>query len=58
VPELIDVPDKYIHAPWEMATDLQKSIGCIIGRDYQFPIVDHGFARERILEVYNQARQR
>jgi deoxyribodipyrimidine photo-lyase len=58
VPELSKVPDKCIHAPWEMETDLQKSIGCIIGRDYPLPIVDHGFARERILEVYLQAKQR
>ena len=58
VPELSKVPQEFIHAPWEMSPDLQKNIDCIIGRDYPFPIVDHHFARKRILEVYNQAKQR
>jgi deoxyribodipyrimidine photo-lyase len=39
-----------------MAENLQKQHGCTIGKDYPFPIVDHGFARERILAVYNQAK--
>jgi deoxyribodipyrimidine photo-lyase len=54
VPELEAVPDKYIHAPWNMPTDVQKKIGCIIGKDYPAPIVDHAAARNRALITYKQ----
>jgi deoxyribodipyrimidine photo-lyase len=57
LPELSAVPEKYIHAPWEMPTADQVSSECIIGQDYPQPIVDHGFARDRILEIYKTARQ-
>jgi deoxyribodipyrimidine photo-lyase len=57
VPELIAIPDKYIHAPWEMPLELQKKLGCIIGKDYPAPLVDHSMARQRALAAYkNGAR--
>lgn len=52
LPELADVPDKYIHEPHLMTTAVQKQSGCIIGRDYPAPIVDHRQARQRTLEAY------
>jgi deoxyribodipyrimidine photo-lyase len=54
VPELADVPTKYVHTPWMMPPELQGQINCIIGRDYPQPIVDHGFARQRALAAYKQ----
>jgi deoxyribodipyrimidine photo-lyase len=56
IPELAGVPGKYIHSPWEMPEQIQQQSGCILGRDYPFPVVDHSFARERILAVYKQTR--
>jgi deoxyribodipyrimidine photo-lyase len=44
VPELNDVPRKFIHAPHTMPPVLQKEIGCIIGEHYPAPIVDHADA--------------
>jgi deoxyribodipyrimidine photo-lyase len=41
VPELANVPDARIHAPWKMCSDEQEACGCLIGRDYPAPIVDH-----------------
>lgn len=58
LPVLGKVPEKLIHTPWMMDAETQQSSGCIIGEDYPYPIVDHGFARERILDIYNQAKQR
>ncbi|MEC5385410.1 deoxyribodipyrimidine photo-lyase [Uliginosibacterium sp. H3] len=49
LPELKDVPEKYIHAPWKMPAALQESVGVVIGRDYAAPIVDHAQAREATL---------
>jgi deoxyribodipyrimidine photo-lyase len=57
VPELTEVPDRFIHEPWEMSAETQRSIGCIIGQDYPNPIVDHAWARERTLAAYAKARQ-
>jgi deoxyribodipyrimidine photo-lyase len=58
LPELARVPNKFIHAPWEMAPARQKAAGCIIGQDYPAPIVDHKLARERTLAAYKAARER
>ncbi len=57
IPELAEVPDRYIHEPWTMSDDQQQETGCIIGRDYPVPIVDHLWARERTLSAYKQARE-
>ena len=52
IPELSQMPLKYIHTPWELPADDQKKIGCIIGKDYPAPIIEHSFARQRTLEAY------
>jgi deoxyribodipyrimidine photo-lyase len=57
IPELSGVPGKYLHEPWKMPKGIQRQSGCNIGRDYPLPIVDHRFARERVLEVYNRAKK-
>jgi deoxyribodipyrimidine photo-lyase len=55
IPALANVPTKYIHAPWQMPPILAADAGCVIGRDYPEPIVDHAFARARALDVYGSA---
>jgi len=52
VPELMDVPDAYIHEPWKMSMEQQKQFCCKIGVDYPAPIVDHALSRARVLEAY------
>lgn len=52
IPELESIPLKYIHTPWEMPTDLQRKSGCVIGKNYPAPIVDHEWARQRVLDAY------
>lgn len=52
LPELQAVPTEYIHEPWQMARARQQEAGCLIGRDYPLPMVDHGIARERTLEAF------
>ncbi len=37
VPELIDVPDEYIHEPHEMPLEIQLSSRCRIGEIYPYP---------------------
>jgi deoxyribodipyrimidine photo-lyase len=52
VPELADVPHRYLAEPWTMPEAVQAEVGCRIGTDYPAPIVDHRQARAEALERY------
>ena len=54
VPELARVPVKYVHEPSRMPLEVQRASGCVIGRDYPAPVVDHALARERVLAAYRR----
>lgn len=56
LPELVRVPDKFIQRPWELSPLEQQSIGCVIGRDYPAPIINHALAREQALAAYKRAK--
>lgn len=56
VPELRNYPAGEIHAPWTVRPPVQRSYGCVIGRAYPAPIVDHGEARRAALEMFRRAR--
>jgi deoxyribodipyrimidine photo-lyase len=56
VPELARVPDRHIHAPWQMGPIEQAAAGTVIGRDYPAPIVDHAEARQRTLARFSAVR--
>ena len=55
VPELRRVPDRYLVEPSTMPRAVQESVGCVIGRDYPAPIVDHLLARREALARYGSA---
>ena len=52
VPELANVPDKFIHEPWKMKAVEQREYGVKLGETYPERIVDHKFARQRTLDAY------
>jgi deoxyribodipyrimidine photo-lyase len=54
VPELQNLPDRYLHRPWEVPGGALD--GFVLGRDYPGPIVEHGAARTRALEAYNRIK--
>lgn len=56
VPELANVPDKFIHAPWKMPAERQRDVGVSIGRDYPAPLVDHAEARLRTLARFGKLK--
>ena len=56
VPELEEVPDRYIHRPYKMPEEVQEEAKCIIGKDYPEPMVEHDEAREKALKRFKEAK--
>jgi deoxyribodipyrimidine photo-lyase len=56
VPELTDVPEAYIHHPWDMPDRVAAECGVAVGEDYPAPVVDHGHARRRVLDWFDAHR--
>jgi deoxyribodipyrimidine photo-lyase len=52
VPELAQMPAKYIHKPWEAPPMILAQAGVTLGKNYPTPIVDHGVARLRALAAF------
>lgn len=56
VPEVSRLPRPAVHAPWELDAATQRALGCVIGRDYPAPVVDHAEARRRTLARYGAVK--
>lgn len=56
VPELSEMPKKWIHKPWEAPEDVLRAAGVVLGKDYPFPIVDHAEARNKALAAFNELK--
>lgn len=52
LPELNDLPNKFLHKPWEADTNILNTAGIELGKDYPLPIVDHKEARQKALDAY------
>ena len=53
VPEVAELPDKFLHKPWEAPDDVLSAAGVCLGDNYPHPIVDHKTAREAALSAYS-----
>ncbi|GHA01811.1 deoxyribodipyrimidine photo-lyase [Arenicella chitinivorans] len=56
VPELANLPDKYVHQPWAAAQTTLLDAGLVLGKDYPKPVVDHSAARQAALDAYAQIK--
>lgn len=56
LPRLANFTAREIHAPWLVSVKRQKEAGCVIGRDYPKPIVDHADARKKTLKRFKVKR--
>jgi len=56
VPELAALPNKALHAPWEVGPLELAGAGITLGETYPEPMVDHGVARQRTLAAYAAAK--
>ncbi|TVQ72155.1 MAG: deoxyribodipyrimidine photo-lyase [Chromatiaceae bacterium] len=57
VPELKNLPDKYLHKPWQAPDSVWRSAGIRPGRDYPRPIVDLAVSRREALAAWEILRQ-
>lgn len=55
IPALSDVPNKWVHKPWEASA---SKINLRLGKDYPKPIVDHQDARKKALELYDEIKDK
>lgn len=51
VPELRDFPVEFLYEPWRASLEIQMKAGCIIGKDYPEPMVNHQEASYKNREV-------
>ena len=54
VPELKNIPIKYIHLPNELDTETLSSYGIKLGHNYPKPMVDLSITRERALDAFKE----
>ena len=52
LPELTNLPNKYLHAPWMAPELILEQAGIKLGKTYPKPIVDLKLSRERALEAF------
>ena len=58
VPELRNLPKRYLHSPWLAPTSVLDAAGISLGIDYPNPIVDIKSSRSRALNAFNEQRTR
>jgi deoxyribodipyrimidine photo-lyase len=56
LPQLANLSDKAIHAPWLASPDELRRAGVRLGDEYPPPVVDHAMAREATLKRYGVVR--
>ena len=54
VPELAELPKKYLFCPWEAPSEILDKIGFHLGKSYPMPIVDLKTSREMALEAFSK----
>jgi deoxyribodipyrimidine photo-lyase len=52
VPELTNLPDKYLYAPWTAPKDILEAAGISLGSTYPHPIVDVKSSRVAALDAF------
>jgi len=56
IPELKDLADAHLHAPWKASASTLDGAGVILGKSYPNPVVNHMIARETALDAYQRMR--
>lgn len=57
IPELANLDNSHIHAPFEADADVLEAAGVELGKTYPKPIVDHAKARQEALDGYEAVKE-
>ena len=57
VPELLNMPNKFLYKPWELEKKYQEQIKVVIGLNYPEPMVDHVKARNAALNAFKTIKK-
>ncbi len=58
IPELTNLPNKWIHKPWEASQDVLNKAEIQLGEDYPLPVVDHREARQQALDAFQKIKKK
>jgi len=57
VPELANLPGRFVHAPQETPAHIQEEARAVVGRDYPHPILELRAARDAALSAFSELGQ-
>jgi deoxyribodipyrimidine photo-lyase len=57
IPEISDLPNKYLFNPWEAPQEELDRAGVVIGKDYPKPIIDLKLSRQNALEAFKSLKK-
>ena len=57
VPELAQLPDRYLFCPWQAPASVLRECGITLGETYPEPMVDLKVSRQQALDAYAHMRQ-
>ena len=57
IPELKDLPIKYLYSPWEAPKEILDNANITLGKDYPFPIVNLKASREKALDAFKSLKK-
>ncbi len=56
VPELAELPARYVHRPWDAPATVLEDAGVRLGESYPPQLIDHAEARRRALAAYSAVK--
>lgn len=56
LPELKNLPKKWLHHPWDAPEEILEEAGLTLGKDYPLPLVDHKKARAEALKRFKKIK--
>ena len=56
VPELANLPNRFLYSPWEASQEVLQSLGITLGVTYPRPIIDLKDSRDKALEAFQSLK--